>query len=382
MNPFAHKKAIQNHLVDLTKQLISFPSHADEPNKIFDLVEFIKAYFEKEKVIIREHLFGGIPSLVITTDESKCPTILLSGHIDVVPSSNRYTAEEENGWLFGSGAMDMKGGIAVMMAILKYFSRGKKQPSLALMITSDEEVGSSNGTKALLAHEFYRPHFVIINEGRHSYDIVTREKGILIVKLVTTGEYIHSAYPWKGKNAVIELAQCLLEIQKVFPAPKDAWLPTASVTVFHGGEETNTIPGRAEATVNIRLTGGICWSREAVLKKIEKQLPAHIKIEKSHYGGIFIADMKNPFMRLLKEAVQKVLKKKVRFHENHGASDAKVFMKYGLPVAILGPVGKEHHSPQEAVEIQSLVTHFEVLRRFITQAEVESHLRRQSLITG
>ncbi|MEK7524707.1 MAG: M20/M25/M40 family metallo-hydrolase [Patescibacteria group bacterium] len=367
MDLFETKKALRDHLTSLTKELVRFPSHVNEPLKIFELIEFIKSYFEKEKVVANMHVFGGLPSLVITTEETKSPRILLSGHIDVVPSSTRYITEEEDGWLFGSGAMDMKGGVAVMMALMKHWSRQEKPPSLGIMITSDEEIGSDNGTTPLLEQEGYRADFVLINEGRYAYDIVTREKGILLVNLVTTGEFIHSAYPWRAKNSIEELMKALLEIKKIFPPPSDAWVPTCSVTIIRGGEETNTIPGRAEAVLNIRLTGGKRWCEEAVLKKIKKCLPKNIEIAEANYGEVFLSDERNPYIRSLRKVARKVLKNPVSFGENHGASDARIFMKHGITTAVLGPVGKNHHTPLEAVDIESLVTHFEVLKKFIAE---------------
>lgn len=380
MSIFESKKELREHLVNLTKELIHFPSHADEPEKIFLLTDFIKSYFEHEAVVIKEYVHGGLPSLVIGTTETKHPTMLLSGHIDVVPSSNRYVALEDGPLLYGSGACDMKGGVAVIMAILKYFSRQKHQPSLSIMLTSDEEVGSEHGTVYLVNEESYRANFVVINEGRRRYDIVTREKGVLILRFRCTGAYTHSAYPWQANNALEDLMTFLVALKKIFPKPKDAWTPTASVTVFHGGHETNTIPAEVEATMNIRLTGGKHWSKDAVLAKIQALMPKNITIVDMSYGEIFMADTKDPYIKLLRKAAAEVLEKPIQFAENHGASDAKIFMSHHIPVAVLGPAGLRYHSPEEAVEIESLVTHFGVLKRFIELEQAREKKLKQAVL--
>lgn len=380
MSIFESKKELREHLVNLTKELIHFPSHADEPEKIFLLTDFIKSYFEHEAVVIKEYVQGGLPSLVIGTAETTHPTMLLSGHVDVVPSSNRYVALEDGPLLYGSGACDMKGGVAVIMAILKYFSRQRKIPSLSIMLTSDEEVGSEHGTHYLLDQEGYRANFAIINEGRRRYDIVTREKGVLILRFRCTGAYTHSAYPWLSGNALEDLMAFLVSIKRIFPKPRDAWTPTASVTVFHGGHETNTIPAEVEATMHIRLTGGKHWSKDAVLAKIQARMPKNITVVDMSYGDIFLADAKDPYIKLLKKAGGEVLEKPIQFAENHGASDAKIFMSHHIPVAVLGPAGHHYHSPDESVEIESLVTHFQVLKRFIELEQAREEKLKRSVL--
>lgn len=368
MHIFESKKSVREHLVALTKELVRFPSHVQEPLKIFDLIEFIKSYFDGDKVNISTHVYGGLPSLVITFEETKHPHILLSGHIDVVPSSTKYTAEESDGKLYGSGTMDMKGGVACMMALMKFFSREKNPPSLGIMLTSDEEVGSSDGTMPLLEHEGYRANFVIVNEGRDTYDIVVREKGALTIKFSFTGVFGHSAYPWTVSNVLEELMKNLLEIKKIFPRASDRWMPTASITMVNGGREINTIPGYAEATMNIRLTGGK-WSRDEVVNKIKKKLAKGVEMSELMYGDIFLQDPKLEHVQFLKKAAEKVLGRRMKFGENHGASDARIFMKHRIPVAILGPSGKHHHTPNEFVEIENLVEHFEVLKTFIEEEQ-------------
>lgn len=359
------KKSVREHLVQLTKDLIRFPSHATEPVKILELMDFITKYFVNEKVIIKDYISGGFPSLIITLEETKHPAILLSGHIDVVPSSNRYIAEEKDGLLYGSGALDMKGGIACMMALMKYAARQKNQPSLGLMITSDEEIGSEHGTEMLIEEKEYRPNFVIINEGRSKYELVTAEKGIMIVQLSSHSAWAHSAYPWKSTNAAEALIRDIMKIKKIFPKPRDSWIPTATVTILSAGKERNTIPGLATAVFNIRFTDKAPWTAEAILEKINGVISKTSELKVLGVREPFFQDPLHPCIVQLQAASRMVLKKKLKLAINHGSSDANFFVREKIPVAILGPAGKDHHTPEECVEIESLVNHFELLRAFI-----------------
>ncbi|MDP2624559.1 MAG: M20/M25/M40 family metallo-hydrolase [Candidatus Peregrinibacteria bacterium] len=363
MNPLNDKDSTREHLVNLTKELIRFPSHCDEPLKVFDLINFIKEYFAKDRLNIAEHVLDGSPHLVITTEDTKHPHIMLSGHIDVVCSLSKFTAEIKGDKLYGSGAMDMKGGVACMMAIMKYFANQKERPSIGIMLTSDEETGGA-GTYKLLEEEGYCTDFCIVNEGRSRYEIVTREKGFLAIKIKMKGEAIHSAYPWRGKNVLEELMRICLNIQSHFPKPKKGWVPTATITSVKGGKQVNTIPDEAEAIMSFRLTGTKKWNREVVLEMIHSRAKG-AEVQEMIWGEVFEVNPENQYVQILHQAAKEVRQKRMSLAENNGASDARFFMGKNIPTAILGPVGTDHHTVNEWVSIESIVTHYEVLKRFI-----------------
>jgi len=362
------KKDTREHLINLMTELIKYPSHLNEPLKTFELANFIKSYFKRDKIFINEFVVHGLPALVITTENTRHPHILLSGHIDVVPSSNRYTARLDGDYLYGGGAMDMKGGVACMMAVMKYYSEQKNPPSLGLMLTADEETGGRSAS-ALLNEENYNADFCIINEGRHSYDLVVREKGLMVVRLNFKTKCIHSAYPWKGKNALEDLMKFCLTVKKRFPKPRDAWIPTVSATSINiiTGAAMNTIPGEVEATLCFRLIETKKWSRGNIAAMLKRLAPPEAEIKEILFGNVFSMDTNNSRVKLMKNVAQEVTKKRIRFGENHGASDARFFAKKGIPTVVLGPVGKDHHAEEECVSVSSVETHLEVLRRFIEE---------------
>lgn len=359
------KKALREHLAGLTKELISFPSHVNEPQKIIELADFIKNYFAKDNLFINDYIFNGLPALVITTEDTKHPHLILSGHMDVVPSSYVYSAKQEGDLLYGSGAMDMKSGIACMMATMKCFAVGKDRPSIALMITGDEEMGGE-AAQMLLNEEGYSTDFCIVNEGRQRYEIVNREKGLLALQITLKANPIHSAYPWKGRNVTEELMKLCVNVKKHFPKVKDGWTPNVSVTYFNVGlgEEINTIPGEATAMLFFRLTEKRRWTREKILALI-KGLSPGVEIRELVYGDVFDMDPKSFYINMLRGVASDVAKKRIGFGTNHGGSDARFFAEKNIPTAILGPVGKDHHSPNECVSVESMVTHFKVLQKFI-----------------
>lgn len=365
MHLFQNTNTLRKHLVSLTTDLVHFPSHWHKKEEMLELVNYIQDYFEGEPTVIRPFIFESLPSLFITFEETKHPQILLSGHLDVVENSVRYEAEEKEGRLYGSGALDMKGGVACMMAVMKHFCRLKNKPSLGLMLTCDEETGSENGTPVLLNDEGIKADFAIVNEGRWKYDIVTKEKGVMMLKVFYESRGAHSAYPWKAKNPISMVAGTLLEMKKLFPEPSSKWAPTFAVTSFHGGKEFNTIPSYAQAMVNIRFTGGEHWSKQALIKKLKQVVLKGVKVKPLVWGDVFYQEKKNPYVQLLKNVATNIKKKTIHFGENHGASDARFFHEHGIPSVSLGPVGNYHHTNNEYVDIESLVDHAKVLKEFM-----------------
>jgi len=366
MDIFKTKRAQKEHLVNLTKELIRFPSNISEPRKVFELADFIKSYFSGDGLHISEYVFNGLPSLVITTEDTKHPHIMLSGHMDVVPSIYVYSAKVEGDLLYGSGAMDMKGGVACMMATMKYFAKEKNRPSMGIMITGDEETGGDS-TKMLLNEEGFSSDFCVVNEGRSRYEIVNREKGLFVVSVSIKANPIHSAYPWKGRNVTEELMKLCLNVKAHFPKVREGWIPSVSVTSLRVGreQEFNTIPGEAEAILFFRLTGRR-WNKEKILELLKRLAPL-AEVKEHVYGDVFHVDQEGERIMLLRKAAREVTGKRIGFGSNHGASDARYFIEKGINTAVLGPVGKNHHSPEEYVTISSLVTHFNVLKKFIAE---------------
>jgi acetylornithine deacetylase/succinyl-diaminopimelate desuccinylase-like protein len=253
------------------------------------------------------------------------------------------------------------------MAVMKYFSERKNSPSMGLMLTSDEETGGLSTAK-LLNEEGFNADFCIINEGRHNYDLVVREKGLMVVRLHYKAKSFHSAYPWKGRNVLEDLMQACVKLRKLMPRPRDAWIPTVSVTSLNvlSGQEMNTIPGEVEAILFFRLIKSKKWGRGNIMALLKKLAP-EAEIQEVLYGDVFQTDETNVRVKLLKNVAQEVTGKRMRFGENHGASDARYFALKQVPTVVLGPMGKDHHTHDECVFISSVETHFEVLRRFIEE---------------
>ena len=168
------------------------------------------------------------------------PTVALVGHLDVVPADPRdwthppFAAEiDDDGYLFGRGALDMKNEVAIRTATMLRLARDEFQPSgdLLLVMVADEEDGSAEvGMNWLVnAHPEIRCDFVInegsgqfypLTDGRMVVGVTVGEKGTQAVLVEALGEAGHASTPSIGVNAVPLLAELLRRIGAGMPIPR------------------------------------------------------------------------------------------------------------------------------------------------------------------
>jgi acetylornithine deacetylase/succinyl-diaminopimelate desuccinylase-like protein len=167
------------------------------------------------------------------------PTVALVGHLDVVPAvagdwtHHPFAADiDDDGFLFGRGALDMKGEVAIRTATLLRLAREGFQPSgdLLLVMAADEEDGSAEVGMSWLveAHPEIRCDIAInegtgqfypLSDGRVVVDISVGEKGTQPVRVDALGEAGHASTPSIGLNAVPRLAELLGRIGTGMPTP-------------------------------------------------------------------------------------------------------------------------------------------------------------------
>jgi len=201
------------------------------------------------------------------------PTVVLAGHTDVVPTgplsawtSDPFVPSHRDGRLYGRGAADMKTSIAAMTVAAEEFVLQHPQHagSLALLLTSDEEGPSTDGTvrvvEALQARG-ERLDCCIVGEptsvDRLGDMIKNGRRGSLSAKLTVLGIQGHVAYPQLARNPVHQLAPALAELATtVWDAGNEHFPPTTwQVSNLHGGTGAlNVIPGEVVVDFNFRFS--------------------------------------------------------------------------------------------------------------------------------
>jgi len=160
------------------------------------------------------------------------PPLLLHGHVDVVTTRNQpwqhppFGAEIADGMVWGRGALDMKGGVTMMLcAMLRAKAEGASLPGdVILAVLSDEENGSDHGAKFLVENHpdlFAGVKYAIGEgggvaryvEGRRFYPVMVAEKQICWIKATVRGPGGHASRPMRG-GTMARLGEMLTRLDR------------------------------------------------------------------------------------------------------------------------------------------------------------------------
>lgn len=306
--------------------------------------------------------------------------IMLLGHLDTVYPDG--TAAErplrfEDDRALGPGVADMKSGlltgIYAVDALLATSYRDFGE--IIFFINSEEEVGSPVSTPVYtkIARDEEIDAALVLESARANGDIVSARKGGGEFHIRVTGREAHAGVePEKGANAIVELAhqiQAITALNGLNPGT------TVNVGVIKGGTRPNVVPASAEATVDVRVieAAGIAPLEDAVAALPDQTVVPDTTVEIS--GGVAKPPMeKTPATAALVELAQQAARDlgfEVQDTRTGGMSDANPLAAIGVPVLDgLGPIGGDDHSPQEYLDVTSIVPRTALLAHLI-QAIVE-----------
>jgi succinyl-diaminopimelate desuccinylase len=304
------------------------------------------------------------------------PYLLFAGHTDVVPPGDAggwrhdpFGGIIEDGELFGRGAVDMKGGVACMMAAALAFLDAAPDfaGSIGFLITGDEEGPAVNGTVKLLywAHERgERFDHCILGEPTNPHAlgdmIKIGRRGSLTGHLVVHGKQGHVAYPHLADNPV-RGALRLLEALTREPLDGGSRHFDASnlevTTIDVGNPTANLIPAGARATFNIRFNDR--WTPQSLEHELRRRLQEAAG-NAVRYTATFeptnaVAFLTEPdaFVTQVADAIAAETARRPALSTTGGTSDAR-FIKNYCPVVEFGLVGQTMHQVDERVAVADL----------------------------
>lgn len=362
---------LKKELKNLTSKLIEFKTTASNQEEFLKAFDYIEDYFKGEPCEINKYKKEDILSTVLASKSVKKPSktkIILNGHIDVVSGrKEQFQPKLKNGKLFGRGALDMKGAVAAfLVAFKKYISENKAPSPIAVMIPGDEETGGQCGTRYLLNDIGWESEFAVIGEGRPEFALVTKEKGVVWLKLKTKGEASHSSRPWEGDNALKLLLDDLEILREMLPElESSSWETSLNIASISTPNNTiNKIPSRASALVDIRFTKDFASTPKGMIRKIKQKLQ-NSKLEVKERGSLFQTSPDNPYLKQFRKVVADNLGKDPDFSYNPGASDARFFAENNLPAVVCGPTGDGIHADKEWVDLEFLVIYTKIIYQYL-----------------
>jgi glutamate carboxypeptidase len=303
-------------------------------------------------------------------------SIVLMGHRDTVfpdGEAARRPFTITNGRAYGPGVADMKAGLVMNAFMLAAFEKfgGAPSPMVALF-TGDEEIGSPEG-RAVIEAEARNARAVFNSEpGRVSGNIVSARKGGVFSHFAIEGKAAHSGGSFQdGISAIGELAHKIIAIHAL--TELDAGI-TLNVGLVAGGQSVNTVAPHAEGQIDLRYVEPP--QRERIMAEIEKIVrTAHIPGTRAvlTIRGEFLPMLQTPAAKAMLEVYQQAAAASGFHPEGEftgGCADSGFTTAVGAPtLCAVGPVGGKAHSPEEFLEVESMVPRAQALARTILRLD-------------
>ena len=224
---------LSNHPVEMLQKLIRFDT-SNPPGNERDCTSYLRSVLDDagfETVILARS--PNRPNLITRLKgRGQAPPLLLHGHVDVVPATQQiwqhppFEGKLVDGYIWGRGALDMKGGIVMMLSALLRLKQENLPPpgDVVLALVSDEEAGGEFGTKYLVDEHpqlFEGIRYAIGEFGAFSFPIARRrfypvmvaEKQICILKATIRGTGGHGSLRARGP-ASARLARTLARLEQ------------------------------------------------------------------------------------------------------------------------------------------------------------------------
>lgn len=304
--------------------------------------------------------------------------ILLMGHRDTVfvpGTTKEFCFRLDGDTAYGPGVADMKGGLALMVyALWAIRQLGIDEPSIEVLITPDEEIGSPSSRKVI--EEVAQNAVAVFNieSGRPDGSIVSGRKGAGHLELNVIGKASHAGIAIdKGISAIEDLARKIVKLHQLTDLDIGR---TVNVGLVTGGTNTNTVAGRAEAKIHFGFN--TLEDGKMLLEKIKEIIlnPELAGTESMLSGGITFLPMEKTtgtarLVELIKDA-GKMYGVSIYDTYTKGASDAGFTSVMGIPtVCGMGPVGGSWHTIREYMKIPTLAERCKILAMSVLLAARE-----------
>jgi acetylornithine deacetylase len=312
----------------------------------------------------RSELWG----LTVMVPGRRAGRLAVCGHVDVVPDGSvpwRFAhGTEEDGWLYGRGAVDMKG--AVVAALHALAALDGAGPEVVLVAVASEEDGGLGAFAALERDARFDACLIPEPTG---FDVVCAQAGALTFEGVVPGVAAHAAHRLEGASAIdryLPVHAALAEHERALnadvahPLMRGLELPyPLLVGRVEAGEWSSSVPDRLrfEGRAPVRVGEDVAAARAAVEAVVARACPdATLRWP----GGQFASgetDPTHPFVTLVRGALAAELGREVDVVGVPWGADMRLWTARGIPTVMAGTPGIERaHAVDERVRVDDLVT--------------------------
>ncbi|WP_223587718.1 acetylornithine deacetylase [Neobacillus bataviensis] len=406
-------EARKEELLELLTKLIAYPTVSPPARNTTEVQDYIKGYLEELGFKTEKwDVYPGDPNVVgILHGESseQFNSLIVNGHVDVAEvgddkewNSSPFEAIAKDGYIYGRGVADMKGGIAASLLAIKLLKELgiPLQGDLQFQSVIGEEVGEA-GTLACMEKGYKADYAVVVDTS----DLHIQGQGGVITGWITIQSrktyhdglrrnMIHAGGGINGASAIEKMTKIitgLQELERHWAVTKsyDGFPPgtnTINPAVIEGGRHAAFVADRCSLWITVHFYPNEDY--DDVIKEIEQHIsavaasdpwlrenpPEFVWGGKSMIvdrGEIFPSleiDPEHSGTKLLTNSFEKLIGFEPAVGMSTTVTDAGWLGRAGIPTVIFGP-GKleDAHAVNEKVEIQQLLDFTKVLAVFIAE---------------
>ncbi len=355
-------------LADL-ERLCSIDCGSYSPRGVNEVATWVAADLERlgASVERRPDPNGKFGDTVIGTFEGTAgagPRLLLVGHMDTVFSDGTVAQRPfriDDGIARAPGVSDMKAGLLAglrAIAALRALPDAWPFERLVFIANPDEEIGSLSSTPHIAEAAKSTDACFVLECARANGDFVSARKGMADLRLTINGRAAHAGVePEKGRSAIVAgaaLVQGIHELNGRWPTV------TANTGVFKAGARPNIVCDQAELQVDVRALRGEALDEAVAAVRALAAAPAVPDVT----VDVDVMHSWRPMEKLERSgrladqviALAGRLGFETKDSATGGASDANTTSGLGVPsIDGLGPIGGMDHSPEEYLEVDSIV---------------------------
>ncbi|MBS3765682.1 M20 family metallopeptidase [Candidatus Bipolaricaulota bacterium] len=380
------QEELSQEVVELTKKMVQIKS-VNPPGGEGEMADFVENYLRELGIqttsVPLEDGEGRRLSVVGRISGRHEGSVVLCGHLDTVGVTEDHWSVPafddlmEDGKIYGRGSADMKGGVAVILAVARKLveSESPLDKDVVLALTADEE-SDYGGAYSLTETDLLDDAELLVVTEPTNGEAYIGEKGELWVDVTFLGDAAHGSTPDEGINAVLMGAGFVPQIvEQVESFPGDGSLGQTTINVgqFEGGWQPNVVPDKATVKLDIRVVADEHKERALgairdISDRLVDQFGGGFETEVTTYQEPIVSETDDDLVaQFLRAAGQKDgSREDLQASIVPYCTDAAALKPYlKTPVVICGPGEIEMaHQPDEYVTKDSLVSTMNTFLRF------------------
>ncbi len=394
----------RQELIDLTKDLLRIPSHVGVETQEKEVAEYVLDFFKKHGIHAHlQHVEKERSNVIAFIKGRKTPegkSLMLNGHIDTekpddmnedlfgaeMSSQDLFSGEVKQGYIWGRGAVDMKGPVAAMMMTLVVLKRAEQELDGDIVFSGvvGEETRSKGMESLVACEECLGSHDIsldgaVVGEPT-DFKYVASHRGLVWLDIKFKGKGAHSGKPQQGVNAIEKAVEFLNKVrEELYPKLKQRkhdFMGTSVMNIgtIKGGTGQSTVAEEALVRLDRRYVEGetlesVIQEYQDIADQMKKEDPSfEIEISRTPESVSVLphpplnTGMDESIVLAVKEAIQEVIGQEPEVQTEYGWTDGALISKYmKIPTVVFGPGDIAlAHTAEEKIEINDLVKSVEV----------------------